>query len=607
MELGYDNQASVAGNSYLAPMYNGNISGTVWKSAGDGVSRKYDFTYDPINRLTGAAYLDNIQGWGRSKMDYSVDSLRYDANGNILTMNQHGFRLGNPTGNIDVLSYIYENGGISNKLTQVQDAANDTASSLGDFHYRGNKQDSDYRYDGNGNLTIDNNKGIDSIYYNYLNLPQRVHMAGKGNIFYTYDAAGNKLTKQTVDSAARVVTTTLYLDGFQYQRRTSLVNTTGGSDTLQFVDHEEGRARWAFHRYLAGDSAYGWEYDFYEKDHLGNTRVLLSQEKDTAQYVATMESAYRNTENALFYNIDSTSFAANQVPGGGFPAEPNGTQPNDSVAKVDGAGQKMGPALLLKVMSGDSISLGVYAYYASSGSAPSPNSSFNNVVNSLASGLATLTGASHGVIAAMTDPSAGPVYNAVSAFLPSKDTTTVSMPKAYLNWMLVDNQFNYVSGNGQSGAIAVGQPDALRSLATAIKLNHSGYLYIWVSNETPNWPVFFDNLSVQHFSGPMLEEDHYYPGGLTMAGISDKALRSNYAQNKYRFNGKELQNQEFSDGTGLEEYDFGARMQDPQLMVWHNIDPLAEQNRRWSPYNYALNNPIRYIDPDGMSEEDNML
>ncbi len=84
-----------------------------------------------------------------------------------------------------------------------------------------------------------------------------------------------------------------------------------------------------------------------------------------------------------------------------------------------------------------------------------------------------------------------------------------------------------------------------------------------------------------------------------MAAISGTALKSVYPSNRYRYNGKELQNQEFSNGSGLEEYDYGARMYDPQLGVWHNPDPLSDQYVDLSPYSTSADNPIRYEDKDG--------
>jgi len=126
-----------------------------------------------------------------------------------------------------------------------------------------------------------------------------------------------------------------------------------------------------------------------------------------------------------------------------------------------------------------------------------------------------------------------------------------------------------------------------------------GYFDVIKNRYIYNYTDHLGNVRLSYTKGAsggaeIIEENNYYPFGLKHEGYNNASLANTAYQ--YKYNGKELQE------TGM--YDYGARMYMPDLGRWGVIDPLTESSRRWSPYTYAYNNPIRFIDPDGRSNQD---
>ncbi len=636
-ELGYDKSNTVAaGTTFVTPAFNGNIGGSVWKSLGDGINRKFDYNYDNTKELTSAPYLQNSTTgtWDKSYIDFSVNSLSYDGNGNIGSMSENGFLLGSASANIDNLSYSYINGnGNSNRLQNVTDASNNPLSTLADFHYPSSKPTGniDYTYDNNGNIISDYNRAISSITYNYLNLPLLINITSKGTIQYIYDALGNKIRKIVADnttSGKTVTITTDYIGSFEYKSKktTPTADPSDYSLVLQFVSHEEGRVRYFP---VAGTIPAHFAYDYFIKDYLGNVRMVLTDEQQQDIYpAATLENLTYNGGTALsvesnYYSINTPDLVQTStlpwftgITGSNYQNQNNNGVPinNDQYSNVTASstqayrlngqtGDKYGLGITLKVMAGDKISILGRSFWHNTGLSLSsyPITGVLSAFLGAFAGTQTVISGGHGIATGAVLDGSTAITTPLTSILNGtpNQPNPATQPKAAINWILFDDQFRPVSV-GTDLVDPTGASVKAHSILN-IPMAKDGYLYVYCSNEN-NIDVYFDNLQVVDTRGPILEETHYYPVGLAMAAICDHAW--NKMQNYYHYQSNELQTQEFGDGSTLEECDFKAREYDQQLGLWHEQDPQLQFS---SPYLAMANCWPNGTDKDGKSWIGNFL
>ena len=524
--------------------HNGNVSAIRWSdqdvNASSVTNRGYSYTYDKLSRLTAASHYEN----GISKSNFGVSGLQYDLNGNILNLTRNG-----SSGTaIDILNY-HEEDYVGNQLMKVTDTS---GSQIG--FVDGNTSGNDYTYDANGNMKSDANKSIESIDYNHLNLPTKVKFDASNYIDYQYDAAGIKL-QQKVTEGGSVVKTTDYVGEFIYE-------TIGtGSRQLQLIQHEEGRI-------IYDDYGHDWDYQYHLKDHLGNVRLTFSTLSiDPLVCIETFETGESNGFQDLHRHTNSN---ANTTAGG------------DEVELLQA--NMTGAMVLLAVNKGDTVSMNVKANYES---APSGNTysqvtglftAFDNIYGS---------GAEGGGV-----PASSSEFNSALGSFTAKGNSSTA-PRAFLNYIFFDLDMNYVKAGFQqisTAALGVGVHETISINDEPI--DREGYVLAYLSNENQEpVNVHFDDFYVEQVKTNIVQIDDYYPFGLTF----NSSTRTASVPQNFKYNGFE----KMSD-LGLNLLDYQARYMDPAIGRFIQVDPAADLMRRISTYAYAFNNPVRFIDPDGM-------
>jgi RHS repeat-associated protein len=252
----FGEELSYEGTTTINKLYDGRVTTVKWKSAQAGSmssappQMSYDFRYDNIGKLTEA-----MTSVGGIKSKNFSEYLSYNVAGNIISLGRYAL-LSNVLTQIDSLNYSYS----GNRHTKIDDLANNAMG-----FSNGSTAATEYLYNGNGAITQDLNKGMTSITYNMLNLPQTITTAA-GTITNTYDANGAKLRRVSTISGI----TADYVNGVQYY-----------NGALDFIYTGEGRAR------RSTTNTYVYEYDL--KDHLGNARATFIPDPITPSIVKTVQ------------------------------------------------------------------------------------------------------------------------------------------------------------------------------------------------------------------------------------------------------------------------------------------------------------------------------
>lgn len=609
-----------ANNEPIKKLYNGLITAAHWrtnKASGhtDDLSGMYYYTYDDKYQIADASWADDVNRtigtFTRADNKFRTTGMTYDPNGNILSLkrfDQSGSFKNNLTyhyayqlaGSTDVRNnqLLSVDGYVSaftyNKIGQMIGQDKETGFGSGDDNL--NDKDQYVEYDASGKVTrVFDGKNEATGTFEGL------------KVEYLYDDRGFRLAKVNFETerttwyirdASGSIISTYEEDGIPtYNSEGVPVESTNTLELTEVPVYGSGKL--GVH-YPGQNGSTVYEIT----DHLGNVRALMRDNANT--YTATME----DTEEADFTNprVEEMQYFENLFKTEDDNVYMNHTPPRPGVeetpdksaylhwvegmAGMEASDKSIGPAIALRVSPGDKLDLKTWVRFERK------EGPYNDipltVLTSLLGNTFAGIGGFEGYISSQVSSN---MYGQLLNLNFLNDDSDPAMPRAYLNYFIYDDEMELLFADRQQVeddagfyneemGLLNGENYSQLGFPEPIAIEQKGYIYIWVSNESENTKVWFDDLTVTHTGSFVTQAMDY--------GVWGDVLREQKtAESKYRF-GYQGQFAEKDDETGWNHFEL--REYDPVIGKWLVPDPYDQY---WSPYVGIGNDPVNVVDPNG--------
>jgi RHS repeat-associated protein len=580
----------------IKPLYNGIITAARWRTTkafavpGEDLKGMYVYDYDEKYQIKDGSWAtyDDIS-FSYAGNQHRLTGMSYDANGNIQTLKRYN-ELG-----ILVNDFNYSYEANKNKLTAIEGYTNAyTYNAVGqligeDKVEEGKDQYIEYDvtgkvvkvYSSAAKLAAD--LKIENLYDDRGFRLAKVNYETQRTTWYIRDASGNVISIYEQDG----------------------LPTPENSDKITEVEvpvYGSGKLGTA---YPAQDGSVNYEIT----DHLGNVRALFRDNINI--YTATMEDNGIQNENDPFANprVKEMQFFENLFETEEENVFMNMSLPTDKelnphrVALLhwnDNAGMQavdkaVGPSIALKVNAGDKLTMEAWTRYE------------EKISYAKDFDLAFLSGLLGGTFVTkygFEGFSVSQTTSSINAALTSSGfgnrDNTASHPFAYINYILYDQNMVPVGGNSKRIPLAAGSNQAELYINEpqfkpmkfgfdeneSVVVSQAGYIYIWLSNESKDTRVWFDDLTITNTQNMVVQATDYGVWGDVI-----REQKSDESVYRYCYQG---QFAERDVETGWSH--FQLREYDPVIGRWMSTDPKGQYN---SPYVGMGNNPVNGIDPDG--------